>query len=66
MVLFNSRAKRGDEHVLRAMFGRLLVVIFLLGGFAVAFAEVAKNTSDFTPASPCGDGSNRCMTVAKP
>lgn len=47
--------------MLKAMLGRFLVVCFLLGGFAVAFAQVARETSDFAPASPCHDGSNRCM-----
>lgn len=47
---------------MRAMFVRFLVVCFLLGGFAVAFAQVAKETGDFRPASPCADGTHNCMS----
>jgi hypothetical protein len=40
---------------------RLLIVCFLLGGFAVAFGQVAKETQSFTPQSPCADGTSDCM-----
>lgn len=45
---------------------RLLAVIFLLSGFAVAFAEIARQTQEFSPKSPCRDGSAACMARDKP
>lgn len=41
---------------------RLLIVCFLLGGFAVAFAQVAKDTQSFRPDAPCTDGTTECMS----
>jgi hypothetical protein len=39
----------------------MLFVCVLLGGFALAFAEVAKQTKSFQPESPCSDGTATCM-----
>jgi len=39
----------------------MLFVCLLLGCFAFAFAEVAKQTKSFEPQSPCSDGTSACM-----
>jgi len=39
----------------------MLFVCVLLGGFALAFAQVAKETQSFQPGSPCSDGTSTCM-----
>jgi hypothetical protein len=45
---------------------RMLIVCFLLSGFAVAFAEIARQTQEFSPKSPCQDGASTCLSNEVP